>query len=133
MWMTSSCTTTSAPASCTCARPRASGGATSASIASASRSCARSFKRHADGLMVRGAVRAVDADAAKTRRQVLGDEDVVAAVRRLSFVALVHAEGVRMRRTGIQVLPCVDELRGAADECLEEASAQRIFGRQIEV
>src|SRR2546423_7720487 len=133
MWMMSSCTTTSAPASCTYARRRAWGGATSASIASAWRSCARSFKRHADRLMVGGAVGAVDGDAAKTRRQILGNEDVVAAVRRLSFVALVHAEGVRMRRAGIERLPGVDEHRRAVDERLEEARAQRILGRQIEV
>src|SRR5256885_873916 len=131
--MMSSCTTTSAPASCPCARPHAWGGATSASIASAWRSSARSFKRHADRLMVGGAVRAVDGDAAKTRRQVLGDEDVVAAVRRLSFVALVHAEGVRMRRARIERLPGVDEHRRAVDERLEEARPQRILGRQIEV
>src|SRR5256714_2913548 len=133
MWMMSSCTTTSAPASCTYARRRAWGGATSASIASAWRSCARSFKRHADRLMVGGAVGAVDGDAAKTRRQILGDEDVVATVRRLSFVALVHAEGGRMRRAGIERLPGVDEHRRAVDERLEEARAQRILGRQIEV
>src|SRR5437763_15850744 len=108
--MMSSCTTTSAPASCTCARPRASGGATSASIASASRSCARSFKGHADRLMVRGAVRAIDGDAAQTRRQVLGDEDVITAVRRLPFVPLVHAEGMRVRLPGMEVLPGIDEL-----------------------
>src|SRR5579859_7038058 len=46
MWTTSSSTTTKSRGSCTCARPRASGGATSASIATASRRCAgllRSF------------------------------------------------------------------------------------------
>src|SRR3954471_11229551 len=133
MSTTSSSITTSAPGSSTCARLRASGDAISASIASASRNCARSFKGHADRLVVGGAVRAVDRDGAQPRRQILADEHVIATVGRLSFPALMHTKRVGMRHAGIETGPDIDELWRAVDEPFGEARAQRILGRQVEV
>src|SRR5256885_16266396 len=83
--------------------------------------------------MVGGAVVGVNGDRAQARRQVLGDEDEIAAVGRLVFLALVDAERGRVRLAGMNSLPGVHEFRRAVDERLEKARAQRVLRWHVEV
>src|SRR3954470_21515604 len=83
--------------------------------------------------MVRGTIVGIDRDGTQARHQVLGNEDEVTAVRRLPILPLVHPEGVRMRLAGMRGLPRVYELRCAVDKSLQEATAQRIVRRHVEV
>src|SRR5438045_6412244 len=131
--MTSSSITTKSKASCMCAPPRASDGATSASTAHASKRYARLSKLDDNRLVIGGAILRVDRNRAQARHQVFGEENIVAAVGRLTFLALVHAKGMRMRLAGMQRFPGIDELRHVGEKRLEHARAQRILGRQVEV
>src|SRR5205823_1623239 len=79
------------------------------------------------------AVVGVNGDRAQARRQILRDEDEVAAVGRLVLLALVYAERMRVRLAGMNSLPGVDEFRRAIDERLEKARAQRILRWHVEV
>src|SRR5205814_9910818 len=79
------------------------------------------------------AVVAAGRERAQPRREMLGDEDVIAAIRRLAFLALVHTEGGRARHAAVERLPGVHELGRAANESLQESRAQRILRRQVEV
>src|SRR5437868_5953301 len=83
--------------------------------------------------MVRRTVRGVNGDRAYPGCQVFRNEDVIAAVRRLAFLALVDAEGMGMCFAWVKDLPGVGEFRRPVDERLEEAAAQRVIRGHVEV